>query len=69
MLSDAAWWWQGCDILIKPHLLLRHLPPSQATERQWFGQSNLPELRAEEYPGALSPSLLFLLHKVHSHQI
>lgn len=53
----AARRWQGCDITIKPHLLLRHLPPSQPRYREaWPGQSNLCNGWGG-FPGVLSLSL------------
>lgn len=35
----AAQQWQACDIPIKPYLLLRHLPPSQASQCEDTGMA------------------------------
>lgn len=41
----AAQQWQGCDIPIKPYLLLRHLPPSQANQCEDRGMAKLEQSR------------------------
>lgn len=63
----AAQWWQGCDMPIKAHLWLMHLPPSPAMQGGQAGPSQSPEKVREGFPKC-PPSPLPLLEAL-SHQI
>lgn len=64
----ATQWWQGCDMPIKAHLWLMHLPPSLAMQGGQAGPSQSPEKGCEGFPKH-SPSSCPQLLEALSHQI